>query len=182
MFTTFPGIAWNLLIEKKYDEVKSLITSQNVNEEINNWSISEMLCLHGPDDPYLLKHCLDLGASFIRRYNAMINHAFNANKDNVLRFIINQAGDKIGLRYDLEGVIPTMHVFLYHMGVPVKGDPKDQTNCIKEMIHRKNTFRSVSIVLLGLRKVSSKVIGENNNDVLRMIARCFWGLKLIRND
>lgn len=48
---------------------------------------------------------------------------------------------------------------------------------------RENT-RAGCIVILGLRRANAATIGNNGNDVLRMVARCLWstrGIIVINN-
>lgn len=142
---------------------------------------------HGKDDPVLLQYLLDQGATLdapkTQGYYSPLQQATCYGKEKVLRELLNigvgvdvylwgctslqlafelrrienakillDAGAKLGLVYADTSIPEWVHGFMEH----------------------REHIRKITLIVLGLKRAQSQIIGCNGRNVLCVIARCVW--------
>lgn len=179
------------------EKAKKLVTTSNAAaRNAMGYGIITFLCAYGPDDPELLRHFFELGATLELDNNGKrgspLHYAVHRNKPNLVRTLL-QMGVPINIT-DGYGMIPFSYAFrngctdtpgnglcakiladtglvsVVEGNTMVMGFGKKWSEGFMEARDR---ARTVSVIILGLIKSGNNIFG-NGKDVLRVIARCTW--------
>lgn len=174
----------------------SCVTHENVmNLDPQGDCVLVYLCWVGPDDPDLLRHFIKLGASLSASKGfTPFQMAARENKPKLLRALLDysDAANYMNLR--------TTHHYTSPIEFCCNG--QDKIECAKilidagaklpkqkhigvvldvvlqNFIETRRTTRSAAIMILGLKRCRSSVLGGGNGgDILRVIARCVWSTR-----
>lgn len=175
--------AWMVALKTKNIALaKKIVTKKNAETHFpGRHCVLTYLCFLGPDDPQLLHHCVQSGASVMTHVGdkTPLHFAATNGKHALVRALLD-----LGASVNQQTMV----------GKQTALDLTDDDKCIKTLLEAGGKFsqpcnkywwtlffsqtreasRVESIIVLGLKHCGSKTIGNNNRDVLRMVARCVW--------
>lgn len=164
------------------------------------------VCEFGPDDPDLLRHFIEMGAtleldsSHIR--GGPIHSAAATNKPKMLRMLLDLGtpANLFSYRYTPldntfgfnSGELANAFAFkllicyeesrmcakiLLDAGAQLSECKRDVPQWVHEYVSTRKKTRAASIAILGLLVCKSSVISCVGRDILRVLARCVWSMR-----
>lgn len=181
------------LIVGDIDGAKKIITRENI-----HGSVIGSLCLYGPDNPDLLRYYINLGVVagvIFCNLEMMLQNAAETFKPKMVRALLdcchifaNECHHAVPVELPLHSSRNLCVLHLLDAKVPIREihvfgsiETVLLPQWIQDFKEGREKARSVSVMMLGLQRLHSRVIGGNRKDVLRVIARSVWGLRGLEN-
>lgn len=185
-------VSWVRLLQYgPIDEAIACITSSNANSRDSfGLGVVSNLCYYGPDQPEVLKHFLQLGATLeltnAGERSTPLHCATYGNQPRLLRALLD-LGTPVDI-VDRSNFTSLHNAFVINVCACAKvlldagAKPSkcfDKTPLwVWDYLVKRDCKRATCCIVLGLQRFcSSNTIGGNGRDVLKMIARCIWATR-----
>ena len=180
------------LSDDNVDAAKSIVTPANAQARRarDGYGVVFYLCWYGPNDPGLLHHFVKLGATleldsaFIRD-SPLHAAAFRGNYKQMRALLDLGVPVDIFCSYNYTPLYYSLGYqkrkctrLLLDAGAKLGCAKQDLVpNWVYDFVTKREQTRTFSVIILGLLRCNSKVTGQNGKDILRIVARCLWGLR-----
>lgn len=187
------------LRQGEFDKAKLLVNRENAHlrDEYGDGVLASF-CAYGPDDPGLFRYFKKLGATLEldsagKRYS-LLHLSVDSRRYRLMRTLLDM-GMPVDILDDY-GSSTLCDILRSH-----DEEDEDEIECMKmlldagadlsiaenrpfsipswvyDFVAKRKQTRTEALIILGLLRCKSQIIGQNGKDVLRIIARCTWGLR-----
>lgn len=190
--------AFGVLLQKgNINAAKNFVTPENAKARENGYGVLWHVCFFGDtDDPSLLYHFVNLGSTLeldsAGKRSSPLHHTAGLGNRRQLRALldlgipVNIINNKdTPLCWSLTNNQVKCTRLLLDAGAQLKLAKENEFNTIPQWVHefvtKREETRISSVIILGLLLCKSKVTGQNGKDVLKIMARCTWSLRGLKN-
>lgn len=173
--------------DNNIEEALRIVTRENIlSRDRSGDGVLVYLCRKGPDDPSLVRHFVGLGAetSALGIGWSPLQIAANYHKPKLLRALldVNIKDVNVVTQFRSAQILyfsPKQHCECIRILVDAGSEIPAYLNVfLHEFVTKRNETRTAAIMILGLKRCRSRVIGKSNGgDVLRLIARAVWSTR-----